>query len=262
MKLSISNIAWSPGMDTEMYKYLKGEGFEGMEIAPTRIFPENPYEKLEEAKIFAGKLKGRYGLTVSSMQSIWFGKSESIFGSYEERKTLIEYTKKAIDFATLIECKNLVFGCPKNRNIKDASQHTVAVAFFREIGEYAAEKGTVIAIEPNPPIYITNFINTTEQAFHVVKAVCCPGIKVNIDFGTIIENDESLNIIEENIDLVNHVHISEPFLVQIVERQLHKKLKDILVETKYDKFVSIEMKNLENLELVKNTIKYVEEVFR
>lgn len=39
MKLSISNIAWSAEHDAAMYKFLQQEGFSGLEIAPTRIFP-------------------------------------------------------------------------------------------------------------------------------------------------------------------------------------------------------------------------------
>ena len=42
MNLSISNIAWKAEYDSEMYKYLETTGFNGLEIAPTRIFPENP----------------------------------------------------------------------------------------------------------------------------------------------------------------------------------------------------------------------------
>lgn len=262
MKLSISNIAWSADLDVPMYEYLKDQGFAGLEIAPTKIFPENPYEKSEFAKAFAVRLREQYGLTIPSMQSIWFGKSESIFGNDEERKILIDYTKRAIDFAQAIRCGNLVFGCPKNRNIKDKSQYSIAVSFFKEIGGYAEKRGTVIAVEPNPPIYNTNFINTTEQAFELVKAVQCNGVKVNIDIGTIIENNESLDIISNNIELVNHIHISEPFLAQIEKRELHNKLKDILTAAKYDRFVSIEMKNLDNLELVKKSIEYIKEVFQ
>lgn len=261
MKLSISNIAWSAAMDLQMYEYLKEQGLAGLEIAPTRVFPENPYEKLEEAKAFADQLKNKYELVISSMQSIWFGKSESIFGSDTEREILLDYTKKAIDFAQVIRCENLVFGCPNNRNIKENSQYPIAIKFFKEIGEYAEQKGTVIAIEANPPIYNTNFINTTEQAFELVIAVNCPGVKVNLDIGTIIENHETLDVIFSNIALVNHVHISEPFLAQIEKRELHKKLKNILTVAKYNRYISIEMKNMENLELVKKTIKNIKEVF-
>ena len=42
MKLSISNIAWSDKYDKEMYQFLYKNQIEGIEIAPTRIFSENP----------------------------------------------------------------------------------------------------------------------------------------------------------------------------------------------------------------------------
>ena len=53
-------------------------------------------------------IKKNEGFTVPSMQSIWFGRQEKIFGTLEERKILVEYTKKAID---------LIF---ENAKLKDA----------------------------------------------------------------------------------------------------------------------------------------------
>ena len=49
MKLAISNIAWNKSMDVSVYKIMKKYGFAGLEIAPTRIFQNNPYGKIEEA---------------------------------------------------------------------------------------------------------------------------------------------------------------------------------------------------------------------
>ena len=258
MKLSISNIAWSKEYDIMMYKYLTEHNFIGLEIAPTRIFPEAPYDKLEEARSFAKNLKEQYNLVISSMQSIWYGRSENIFNSDGERKILVDYTKKAIDFASVINCKNLVFGCPKNRVISDESQYNKAVSFFRSIGEYAIEKGTTIAIEPNPPIYNTNFINTTSQAFELVRNINCDGVMVNADLGTIIYNEEKLQIVAENISLVNHFHLSEPYLEKIQKREANKELKYL----KYNKFISVEMKNFGDIEFVKETINYVSELFK
>ena len=89
MKLSISNIAWTAENDAEMYQFLQKSGYQGLEIAPTRIFPEAPYDKLAEAKEWAWELKEKYGLEIPSMQSIWYGHQEKIFGSKEERNILI-----------------------------------------------------------------------------------------------------------------------------------------------------------------------------
>lgn len=108
-KLSISNIAWTVKDDRNVYELMKQYGYSGLEIAPTRIFPERPYEQNDAAKEWSNKLK-EDGFVIPSMQSIWYGRTENIFNSVEERKALLYYTKLAIDFAEAIGCKNLVFG--------------------------------------------------------------------------------------------------------------------------------------------------------
>jgi len=259
MKLSFSNIAWPFEQDAKMYTLLKEHGFSGIELAPTRIFPNKPYEMLKEAEIFAAKLLEHYNLAVSSIQSIWYGRTENIFNSENERKILIEYTKKAIDFAVCLKCSNLVFGCPNNRNMHSDANIQTAYDFFYEIASYANKKGTNIALEPNPSIYNTNFINTTPQAFEFAKKV--EFLKVNIDCGTIIANGEDINIIADNISLINHIHISEPHLAQIQKRSLHKDLMKILKENAYKGYVSVEMKNFNDSDIIKKTAIYIREIF-
>jgi sugar phosphate isomerase/epimerase len=261
MNLSISNIAWTNELDQEMYSFLQGNGIIGLEIAPTRLFPQNPYEHLEEAASFAVWLKIQYGLVISSIQSILFGVTENIFLSPDERAILTSRIKKAVDFAQSVNCENLVFGCPKNRSIPTgiffAEYMQIAYSFFSNIGNYAAEHNVTIAIEPNPPCYNTNFLNTTMEAFEFCRQVNCKGIKVNVDLGTCIYNSENIDLINTNIDLVNHIHISEPMLAPIEIRSLHNELKSL----KYDRFFSIEMKNINDIEAVKKIVRYIKEVF-
>ena len=181
MKLSISNIGWTKENDLTVYEMMKNKGYEGLEIAPTRIFPEHPYDRIEEANEWAKELKAGNGFVIPSMQSIWYGRSEKLFGTDEERAALADYTKKAIDFAESIGCRNLVFGCPRNRNMPDGADENTAVVFFREMGEYAAEHNTVIGMEANPPIYNTNYINDTKSALDLIEEVGSKGFKLNLD---------------------------------------------------------------------------------
>jgi sugar phosphate isomerase/epimerase len=256
MKRSISNIAWGAEHDEIMYAYLKNIGIQGLEIAPTRVFPEDPYDKLSEAKEWAIRLKEDYALEISSMQSIWYGRSENIFNSDSDRKSLIEYTKKAILFAETVHCKNIVFGCPHNRDTDDViGNYSIAIDFFKETGDFAASHDTIIALEPNPPIYNTRFINTTAQAFEFAGRCNNSGLKVNVDLGTIICNQEPLNILQQNASLINHVHISEPGLACINWGNLHQELFYVLQSIGYKYFVSIEMKNLNNISTVKDVVK-------
>lgn len=259
MKLSFSNIAWKPEYDEEMYSFLQELCFTGLEIAPTRIIQSNPYDRLDEAQAFANMLKSRYGLLISSMQSILYGRNENIFVSEHECNSLFEYTKKAVNFAVSISCNNIVFGCPKNRKMPKGANINIAYDFFRKISDYAQERSTTISLEANPLIYGTNFINRTEEAFLFVKKV--KGLAVNIDLGTVIENMEDLRIIADNIELVNHVHISEPNLTQIKKRNLHSDLFVILKNRGYSKHISVEMNDPGDIEIVKQTADYVRRIF-
>lgn len=260
-KISISNIAWSGDLDTRIYQVMKEYGLSGLEIAPTRVFQKEPYDKLIEAGAWAGKLKKQYGFIIPSMQSIWFGRQERLFGTEEERRELVNYTKKAIDFAMVIKCDNLVFGCPVNRTIPDGADPAVGIQFFKEVGDYAYAKGTVIGIEANPPIYNTNYINDTTAAFDLIEQVDSKGFRLNFDFGTLLWNEESIDELRGRVSYINHVHISEPGLRPIKKRGLHGKLKELLDAEGYSGFVSIEMSQNSDTSIIEDVLKYVREVF-
>lgn len=262
MLLSISNIGWKEAQDTAVYSMMRSCGFSGLEIAPTRVFPQTPYEDIPSARNWAEELKEKHGFVIPSMQSIWYGKQEKLFGTDQERAVLVEYTKKAIDFAVAIGCGNLVFGCPRNRAIPEGADEKVAVDFFKEIGDYAAEKGTVIGMEANPPIYNTNYINDTQAALELIRRVNSCGFKLNLDVGTMVHNGEPADILRGSVGLINHVHISEPGLKPIEKRKLHSELAQLLHEEGYARFVSIEMGTQEDMSVVQQAIAYISELYQ
>ncbi len=263
MKYSISNIAWSAEYDGEMYRFLQKQGIDGLEIAPTRLFSD-PYNNLEMAHQYAVMLKNKYGLTVSSMQSIWYGIQQSIFGSDRDRDFLIDYTKKAILFARAMGIKNLVFGSPKNRNMPEgdkAEYMKIAKAFFKELGDFAFENGTTLSIEPNPVIYNTNFLNYTKDACEFVKEVDSPGLKVNVDMGTVIYNKENPHLVKTYKNVINHIHISVPHLEVIGRCKEYTTLKKVLDKIDYDGYLSVEMKNTNDLQKVKEAVLFLKGAF-
>lgn len=261
MKISVSNIAWTPEQDGAVYRMMREYGFEGLEIAPTRVFPGGPYDRLPEAKAFAEGLRSQYGFVIPSMQSIWFGRTEKLFGTAEERERLVEYTKKAIDFAETVGCGNLVFGCPRSRILPKGADASAAIPFFREIGEYAKAHRTVIAMEANPPVYGTNYINTTAEAFRLIREVDSEGFLLNLDTGTMIENEENVSALKGSETLIHHVHISEPGLGPVKNHPLHRELAEFLRGFGYTGFVSLETGRCEDPEELRPMLAYLAEVF-
>jgi sugar phosphate isomerase/epimerase len=255
MKLAISNIAWAAGEDERVYGWMAETGLEGLEIAPTRIFPEAPYDQLSRASEWARKIREKYHFAIPSMQSIWYGRKEKLFGSAEERRALTEYTQRAILFAEAVGCRNLVFGCPRNRNLEEGMDRGAELPFFREIGDFAAAHGTVIGLEANPPLYHTNYINDTASAIRLIRAVGSPGLKLNLDVGTMLACGERVSLLEGNADLIQHVHLSEPGLKPIEDHALQEELAAFLARHHYRGFISVEMSRPEEPEKVYHAMK-------
>ncbi len=264
LNFSISNLAWNTEQNETVYSLMQRYDFQGLEIAPTKIIPDAPYLHITEATEWAKGVKTKYGFCVPSIQSIWYGRPEKLFGTEEERNELFKYTKSAIDFASAIKCKNLVFGCPKNRNIPAEANFAVcnriAVDFFKQLGDYAALKNTCIGMEANPSIYGTNFVNTTTEAIALIEQVNSTGFKLNLDIGTMIQNDEVLSVLQGKDKFISHVHISEPFLKKIEKRNLHKEVISLLRAKKYNGFVSIEIGLQEKIDDIEDVLQYIRNI--
>lgn len=256
-KLAASNIGWQAQDDEAVYAALQTLGFAGLEIAPTRFVGERPYCKAGAAARKAAQLKERFGLCIPSMQSIWFGRTENIFDA-RGAALLAEYTRRAVDFSAAVGCPSLVFGNPRQRRIPEDTCAEDALGFFAGISAYARQHGAVIALEANPPVYNTNFCNASAGAFAYARRV--PGLRVNYDLGTMLTNGESLDILFKNLDIVSHIHLSEPQLAPIAPRAEHRMLADGLRRAGYAGFVSIEMKT-QPLDTVREVLAYTAEVF-
>ena len=259
MRLSASNIGWTAEQDRQVYGWMKQLGCQGVEIAPTRLFPAEPYRHLAGAAMFAGAMAQDYGFVVSSMQSIWYGRAENIFDP-AGAEALAGYTGQAVEFAFACHCKNLVFGCPRNRNIPQGRDGAGAEGFLRRIGSIARRRGAVIALEANPPMYNTNFLNTTKETLALARRLAAPGISVNLDLGAMVAGGETVADVAAGLDLVSHVHLSEPGLAPIQPRPLHRELAMALRAVGYRGFVSLEMKAGDPAAL-RRSLDYLAEVF-
>ncbi|MBR3180177.1 TIM barrel protein [Candidatus Saccharibacteria bacterium] len=244
-------MAWDRASDAEMLPFLQSLMYAGIEVVPSGI---TDYYR------FFKDTWDNYRLEIASFNGIWQGRMENIF-DMEQRNTLAILTREIIDHAAEARCKNIVFDCARNRlRPVDANMDKVN-AWFKELGDYAAAKGTVLAVEACPATLGTNFINTVHESFEYVKRIGSPGLKVNADFGALLENQEDVNDIISNLALVNQVQISETQLLPIRERPEHQKLAELLKKNDFQGFVSVEMQNPGNLETVKNVARYIAGVF-
>ncbi len=262
IKLCISNIAWEMEDDDTVYSMMNQLGFHCLEIAPTRVF-STPYDQPMASLLSYKKHVESFGLQLVSMQSLIYNRPDvQLFTDDQSREQFKGVLKQAIDFASALNIKNLVFGSPKNRVMHDEEHdYCVAIEFFREIGAYCKEKGVLLAIEANSSMYGTNFLTTTKSAGDFVKEVNSEGISLQIDTGTMLINKEDPTIIQEYMKWVSHVHFSEMNLnVLNKENDLfYHSMFSILKEMNYQHCVSIEMRKTD-VETVVETMKFVKKL--
>ena len=268
MKLSISNIAWEPSEDKEVFELIQKYGFEGIELAPPKLFKDLSNVTNSEINDYLEYMKP-YNFKFPAMQSLLFGKPElKIFD--DSRNDTLVYLKKIIDLAQKLDVKVLVFGSPKNRFIGDMDKteaKKIAIDFFKELGDYAHSKDRCFCIEPNATEYGCDFITNTDEAIELVKDVNSKGFRLHIDSAVMAMNGEN---IEENLKkalpYTEHFHISEPFLELITNNKTnHEEFAKTLKSLNYDKWISIEMKNgvmNSNVESIKRSLEYVSKIYK
>lgn len=90
MKFSISNMRGLMKKIRKSTSLCAKKKFVNLEIASSKIFGENPYDNLEKV----AQWKNNLNFKISSIHSIWYGRTEKFFGTYSQHKFLLSYTKK------------------------------------------------------------------------------------------------------------------------------------------------------------------------
>lgn len=259
MKLSASTIGWTRSDDEAVFSLLKKYGFEGVDVAPSTIWENHLSASDKEIADFKKKLAGR-GLRPAGMQSLLFNNPELvIFESEEARKKTFARIAYMLEFAGKLGISAVVFGSPQNRKMGEetAEKWNIASLFFAQLGDTALAHDTTLCLEPNPESYGTDFLTTTKGTFEFVQEINHPGLRVNLDTGTMIINQEDPeHLISRYAHLIGHTHISMPNLLPITENGTITKTLTELKKAAYKKWIAIEMKRAE-LPKLENALKYL-----
>jgi len=263
MKLSVSNIAWEQNELNKHLKLLKQLKCDGVEIAPSCVWKEPVCAGKEEIENFK-RIVSKHGLIVSAFHALLFTRPDLyLFGDKSTRQQTILYLKKLIQLAGRLSVRVLVFGSPASRKVGNKAYGTcyqVAVEVLKKLGKEAALNDTFFCIEPLGPTD-GDFIQTADEAYQLVQDVGESNFGLHLDTKAMIEMREDFTAVFKKYgSILRHFHISEPGLAPPGHSGFdHSIIGRELAETKYDKFISIEMRRGfgESKEIVKSAIKYV-----
>jgi sugar phosphate isomerase/epimerase len=244
MKLAVSNIAWGNGEEPAIFALLRRYGVAGIEVAPTRFWPDWTGAVPAAARIAARRLADE-GFMVPSLQAILFGKPE--LNLFDDSGAFADHIRRIADLATEFGARILVFGAPRNRDrgaLTPEAAFERAIAIFRCLGRDCAEREVKLCIEPNPPAYGCNFVTDSRDGMALVDAVASPGFGLHLDTGGLaLAQEDPAQAVTRARNHLAHLHISEPHLAPIVPATIdHAGVGRALRQIAYSGWTAIEMR--------------------
>ena len=254
MKLSVSNIAWEYSNKDQALEILKKYNIKYIDIAPTLLTENKNINDINSKNI--KNYYNNFNIKIVGMQSLLYPFPDiSLFDGEYNKNLLLNYLDDIFLLAKKLNIKNLIFGSPKNRLIKNIDSYSIenSLLIFKEISERAKKYSCIICLEANPKEYGCNFITNTTEAIDFIKKINSNNFKLNLDISTVILNKENIeNIFKNNLNIIQHVHISSPYIKDIINLD-NEFISFILKKYNYKKIVTMEYlyqndKNLTNLE--------------
>jgi D-psicose/D-tagatose/L-ribulose 3-epimerase len=215
---AISAIAWPAERESEMLTFVRRMGFEGLEVAPVRLF--GPLREVSAVRLTEWRRRTEgLGLTIPAMQGVLFGlRRLHLFRSAEEREALAAALGDVARVAAALGAGASVFGAPGLRDPGELDARDawdIAVNFLHGVAARFEAEGTALCFEPVAPALGGRFIINTVEAAALVAAVARPGIRLQIDTGNLLAFRNGASPIAAAIHLAGHLHISEPGLAPL-----------------------------------------------
>ena len=267
---SISNIAWDTSMDDDVAKILRDYGVSYIDIAPPKYFKEpnnvQTFDVLSVRDYWINQ-----SIEPIGMQALLFGtQGLNVFGSNDVQEKLLEHLSHICRIGNLLGARKLVFGSPKNRDrshLSDSETLTIAVDFFRRLGDIAKLEDVVICLEPNPECYQANFMINSIDTAKIVNEVDHNNIRMQLDIGSMMINKESpIEIIKAIAPIVHHIHISEPELAPLnINNIYHRKAAEAINTYLPNMPMTIEMlttNSFSALQQIKTSVDMVNRIYK
>lgn len=246
MRFAFSNIAWTPHDSPSVLRLLCEHGVQGIEIAPTKVWPDWAGATPGAARAYRTKL-AHMGFTIPALQAVLFGRPEARLFDKQGQAALIKHLTAVAQLSEALGAGAVVLGAPRQRDRTGLSMDEAldrAIPIFRRLGNIYYNHGSCLCIEPNPSQYSCNFIVNAVEGAALVRAVASPGFALNLDAaGMHLEAERLEHVWTVAGPLIRHYHISEPDLGDFVAPQApHESNFECLFRHRYANWCSVEMR--------------------
>jgi len=189
---------------TKLFSQFKRWGFDSVEIAIENLAHIDP--------AFVKAQLERHGLVCGSVTPC-LGPDKDLRGTVAQQRAGVEFMKRVIDQMVVLGAPTLVGVVYSTVGRADAvlpseyrRQWKTVVRNLKNVTDYAAERGRVIALEPVNR-FETDFINTGAQGLEMIHGVNSPALKLHLDtFHMNIEEKDAAATIRQAGPHLGHFH--------------------------------------------------------
>ncbi len=216
MKISICNELFQGWPIEKVFEYAAQLGYDGVEIAPYTLAYSVTEISLARRKAIRRAAENS-GIEIVGLHWLLV-KPEGLYINHPDEIIRIqtqEYIEALIHFCADIGGKVLIHGSPHQRTVQEGwdfkESWERARETFKACLETARKRNVIYCIEPLSKIY-TNFINTVEEAFNLVKEIRHPNFKMMFDCRHALAQEESLkDALIHALDsrMLCHVHVND-----------------------------------------------------
>ncbi len=251
MKLAVSNIGLRPLDHTGDLNAVRTMGFEGLEVALSRVFPGDwNYPGVTEVESYRRSVEAA-GLNIVGLHSLFWERPDyTMFGDAATVDETVEFLVRLSALCRDLGGRTLIYGSrtARTKGTRTTEEaNALAADFFCNLCHRVEDHGTCFCIEPLET-EVADYVHSVLESQTVVNAIGHPALKVQIDAKAMAlageVNPETLAAIA---DTLVHVHANEPGFDILGTSGVvdHARIGACLKNIGYDGYVSIEQRMID-----------------
>jgi len=250
MKIAICNELFKGWTIDKVFNYASQLGYDGVELAPFTLGETAAEISAAERKRIS-EAAGRTGIEIVGLHWLLV-KPEGLYINHpdaEVRKKTQNYLIEVINLCGDLGGKVLVHGSPNQRTVKQGWDPAEAWKRARETFQICAEaaqaRGVFYCLEALTTAD-TNFINTIDEALHMVNEIDHPNFQIMFDCRSVSASAKSdlPHALEKALQTgkLRHVHVNDPNGRGPGFGDLQfTPLVKVLIESNYSGYISVEV---------------------
>lgn len=214
MKFAICNETYQGWSFEDQVRSVAETGYQGLEIAPFTL-SETAFDLTRERRQELRRQAASYGLEITGLHWLLVKPPGLYLTDPDEkvRARTVEYLQELVRLCSDLGGRTLVFGSPRQRNLKEGVRFEQAWGWAREgfgrAARTAGERGVYLLMEPLPPPDC-NFIQNLEEARRMVEAVGHPHFQMMVDVKSLCAEGRPLDELILGVgDRLQYVHAND-----------------------------------------------------